>query len=90
MFMVEGKDGSQVPLVIRHSEKVGQQARARGRLAHELEVEMADQKAWLLEALRKGEPVSARPSSTTVGVASDLRALASVMLDRISEWEAAQ
>lgn len=61
--------------VVRHAERTAQDARRLGKLAHELEVELASQPAWW-EALRNGTSSGPRLSKTAASVAADYRNLA--------------
>ena len=59
---------------IRHAERTAQDARRLGKLAHELEVDLAAQPAWWA-ALREPTGAARRISPTASGVAGDYRAL---------------
>lgn len=65
--------------VIRHSERTAKDSRELGRLAHELEVDAAQQPAWW-ESLRNGQKLS-RISATAASVSADYRQLAAEVLD---------
>ncbi|ANY10691.1 ParA family protein [Pseudonocardia sp. HH130630-07] len=70
--------GGQSPLfsaLIRFSEKTAQDGRRLGRLAHELEEDLAGQPAWWTE-LREGKRSGPRISATAASVAGDYRDLA--------------
>ncbi|WP_312030083.1 ParA family protein [Actinomycetospora sp. TBRC 11914] len=60
--------------VIRHAERSAQDARRLGRLAHELELEVAAQPAWWA-SLRAGSTATPRLSTAAAGVAADYRDL---------------
>jgi len=68
--------------LIGHSERIANQGRARGRVAHELESDAANQPAWW-QSLRDGERVRGRIPSTARNVAEDYRNLANEVLDLI-------
>ncbi|MFF5115026.1 ParA family protein [Streptosporangium sp. NPDC000509] len=88
-----GTDGSPVlAATIGHSERIATVSRARGRVAHELESDAADQPAWW-EALRAGTstedgPRALRIPSTASTVAEDYRKLAAEVLDLLAAAEA--
>lgn len=85
---IEAAFGGQSPLfttVVRHAERTAQDARRLGKLAHELEVEAAQQPAWW-ESLRKGEGAR-RLSSTAASVAADYRNLAFEVLNVLRSME---
>ena len=65
---------------IRHAERTAQDARRLGKLAHELEIEVAAQPAWW-EALRQ-DIRTPRVSATAASVAGDYRALGVEVLKR--------
>lgn len=71
---------------IRYAEKTAQDARRLGKLAHELEEELASQPAWW-ESLRTGKPGSSRLSSTAASVSADYRDLAAEVLDVLRQAE---
>ena len=80
--------GGQSPMfeaVIRHSERVARDCRRVGKLAHELEVEAAQQPEWW-KALREGAK-GPRLSSTTASVSADYRALAAELLQVLAAAE---
>lgn len=72
---------------IRHSERTGVDARRWGKLAHELEADLAAQPAWW-KVLRDGADGSRpRVSSTSASVAADYRELAVEILTVLREAE---
>lgn len=73
---------------IRHAERTAQDARRLGKLAHELEIEVAAQPAWW-EALRM-DVRSPRVSATAVSVAGDYRALGAEVLTVLQAVEEAE
>ena len=73
---------------IRYAEKPAQDARRLGKLAHELEEQLASQPAWW-EALRSGTAAAPRLSSTAASVSADYRDLAAEVLDVLREAEEA-
>ena len=73
---------------IRYAEKPAQDARRLGKLAHELEEQLASQPAWW-EALRNGSAAAPRLSSTAASVSADYRDLAAEVLDVLREAEEA-
>ena len=74
---------------IRHAERTGVDARGRGKLAHELEADLAAQPAWW-EMLRDGGQAGSttRISKTSASVAADYRQLALEILTVLREAEA--
>lgn len=81
--------GGQSPMFttnIRYAEKTAQDARRLGKLAHELEEELASQPAWW-EALRSGRAGTPRLSSTAASVSADYRDLAAEVLDVLRDAE---
>lgn len=64
---------------IRHAERSAQDARRLGKLAHELELEVAAQPAWWA-GLREGGGATPRLSATAASVASDYRDLGEELL----------
>ncbi|MFP5070916.1 ParA family protein [Pseudonocardia nantongensis] len=81
--------GGQSPLFsafIRFSEKTAQNGRRLGRLAHELEEDLAAQPAWW-KALREGKRHGPRISATAASVAGDYRDLALEVLAVLRETE---
>lgn len=72
---------------IRYAEKTAQDARRLGKLAHELEEELASQPSWW-EELRTGQR-SARLSATAASVSADYRDLAAEVLDVLRQAEEA-
>lgn len=88
---IEAAFGGASPLfssTIRHAERTAVDARRLGKLAHELELEAANQPKWW-EALRSGEKV-ARISETAASVAADYRNLAVEVLTAVRSAEEAQ
>lgn len=73
---------------IRHAERTAQDARRLGKLAHELEIEVASQPAWW-EALRQ-DIKSPRISATAANVAGDYRALGVEVLTALQTAEEAE
>ncbi len=74
---VERAFGGHSPLfttAIRHAERSAQDARRLGKLAHELELEVAAQPAWWA-SLRDGSTAGPRLSPSAAGVAEDYRDL---------------
>lgn len=74
---VAGAFGGSSPMfatAIRHAERSAQDARRLGKLAHELELEVAAQPAWWA-SLRDGTATAPRVSPTAAGVAGDYRDL---------------
>jgi chromosome partitioning protein len=74
---VERAFGGHSPLfstAIRHAERSAQDARRLGKLAHELEIEVAAQPAWWA-SLREGATATPRLSPSAAGVAEDYRDL---------------
>lgn len=71
---------------IRHSEATASQTRARGLLAHELEVAAANQPAWW-QALRDRSTAGPRISSTVALVSGDFQLLAGEILDALANAE---
>lgn len=81
--------GTQSPLFsafIRFSEKTAQDGRRLGRLAHELEEDLAAQPSWWQE-LRDGKRSGPRISATAASVAGDYRDLALEVLTVLREAE---
>ena len=74
---------------IRFSEKTAQDGRRMGRLAHELEEDLAAQPAWW-KALREGKRQGPRISATAASVAGDYRDLALEVLSVLRETEEQQ
>jgi cellulose biosynthesis protein BcsQ len=76
--------------VVRHAERTAVDGRRLGKLAHELEMEAANQPAWW-EALRDPKRGSTRRiSSTAASVAADYRELAAEMLNVLRAVESAE
>lgn len=75
---------------IRHAERTGVDARRWGKLAHELEADLASQPAWW-EVLRDGgqAATATRISKTSASVAADYRQLALEILTVLRHAEAA-
>jgi len=74
---------------IRYAEKTAQDSRRLGKLAHELEEELANQPAWW-ESLRLGRArTSPRLSTTAASVSADYRDLATEILGVLRDAEAA-
>ena len=71
---------------IRYAEKTAQDSRRLGKLAHELEEELASQPAWW-ESLRIGGKPSRRLSATAASVSADYRDLAAEVLDVLRQAE---
>jgi cellulose biosynthesis protein BcsQ len=74
---VERAFGGHSPLfstAVRHAERSAQDARRLGKLAHELEAEVAAQPAWWA-SLRDGTAAAPRLSAAAAGVAEDYRDL---------------
>lgn len=74
---------------IRFSEKTAQDGRRMGRLAHELEEDLAAQPAWW-KALREGKSHGPRISATAASVAGDYRDLALEVLAVLRDTEEQQ
>jgi hypothetical protein len=70
---------------IRHAERTAQDARRLGKLAHELEIEVAAQPAWW-ETLRQ-DISTPRVSATAASVAGDYRALGVEVLSALQAAE---
>jgi cellulose biosynthesis protein BcsQ len=83
-----GGDSPRFRTTIRHAERTAQDARRLGKLAHELELEAAQQPAWW-ESLRSGvrEP---RIAATAASVAGDYRALGVEVLTALQAAEEAE
>jgi chromosome partitioning protein len=71
---------------IRHAERTAQDARRLGKLAHELEREVAAQPAWWA-SLREGGTATPRLSPTAASVAGDYRDLGVELLTLLREAE---
>jgi cellulose biosynthesis protein BcsQ len=80
-----GGDSPRFRTTIRYAERTAQDARRLGKLAHELEIEAAQQPAWW-ESLRSGvrEP---RIAETAASVAGDYRALGVEVLTALQAAE---
>ncbi|MDD7940991.1 ParA family protein [Actinomycetospora lutea] len=86
---VEEAFGGHSPLFttsIRHAERTAQDARRLGRLAHELEQEVAAQPAWWA-SLREGGGSARRLSPTAASVAGDYRDLGVELLTLLRATE---
>ena len=87
-----GGNSPRFATTIRHAERTAQDARRLGKLAHELEIEVAAQPAWW-EALRL-DVRAPRVSATAASVAGDYRALGVEVLTALqaaeeTEWAGA-
>ena len=71
---------------IRYSERYARDGRKLGRLAHELEVDAANQPAWW-QALRNGDKPGRRLSSVVASVSADFRQVAGEVLDALAAQE---
>ncbi|MFE3454984.1 ParA family protein [Nonomuraea sp. NPDC059194] len=71
---------------IGHSEKLANDAREAGRVAHELESDAANQPAWW-ETLRAGAAPQARIAATAGNVAEDYRQLGAEILQLLAAVE---
>ncbi len=71
---------------IRHAERTAQDARRLGKLAHELERDVAAQPAWWT-SLREGGTGTPRLSPTAASVAGDYRDLGVELLTLLREAE---
>jgi cellulose biosynthesis protein BcsQ len=83
-----GGDSPRFETTIRHAERTAQDARRLGKLAHELEIEVAAQPAWW-EALRSNIRTP-RISATAASVAGDYRALGVEVLTALQAAEEAE
>jgi hypothetical protein len=83
-----GGDSPRFETTIRHAERTAQDARRLGKLAHELEIEVAAQPAWW-EALRL-DIRTPRVSATAASVAGDYRALGVEVLTALQAAEEAE
>lgn len=88
-------DSPVLTATIGHSERLATDARARGRVAHELESDAANQPAWweALRAAGQGDQAQAGPRAmripaTAATVAEDYRKLAAEVLDLLAVAEA--
>ena len=82
-----GGESPRFATTIRHAERTAQDARRLGKLAHELEIEVAAQPAWW-KALRQ-EIKTPRISATAASVAGDYRALGVEVLTALQRAEEA-
>jgi cellulose biosynthesis protein BcsQ len=80
-----GGESPRFATTIRHAERTAQDARRLGKLAHELEIELAAQPAWW-KALRQ-EIKTPRVSATAASVAGDYRALGVEVLTALQKAE---
>jgi hypothetical protein len=80
-----GGESPRFQTVIRYAERTAQDARRLGKLAHELEIEVAAQPAWW-EALRM-DIRTPRVSETAASVAGDYRALGVEVLTALQAAE---
>jgi cellulose biosynthesis protein BcsQ len=83
-----GGESPRFQTTIRHAERTAQDARRLGKLAHELEIELAAQPAWW-EALRSNIRAP-RVSATAASVAGDYRALGVEVLTTLQAAEEAE
>ena len=83
-----GGNSPRFETAIRHAERTAQDARRLGKLAHELEIEVAAQPAWW-EALRL-DIKSPRVSATAKSIAGDYRALGVEVLTALQKAEEAE
>jgi chromosome partitioning protein len=83
-----GGDSPRFQTIIRYAERTAQDARRLGKLAHELEIELAAQPAWW-EALRM-DIRTPRVSATAASVAGDYRALGVEVLTALQAAEEAE
>jgi hypothetical protein len=74
---------------VRHAERTAQDARRLGKLAHELEAEVAQQPAWWVTLRKHGETQAPRLSATAASVAADYRELAFEVLNVLRSMEQA-
>lgn len=74
---------------IRYSERYAREGRKLGRLAHELEVDAANQPAWW-EALRNGDRPGRRLPATVASVSADFRQVAAEVLDAVATQQQEQ
>lgn len=84
--------GGESPMLegtIRYSETLARQARKRGRLAHELEVDAAAQPAWW-QALRNGGKPGRRIPANVANLSGDFAAIAGEVLDALAAAEKAE
>src|SRR5690349_22502122 len=83
-----GGDSPRFETAIRHAERTAQDARRLGKLAHELEIEVASQPAWW-EVLHL-DLRSPRVSATAASVAGDYRGLGVEVLTALQKAEEAE
>lgn len=83
-----GDDSPRFRTTIRHAERTAQDARRLGKLAHELEIEVAHQPVWW-ESLRAGTRTP-RVAATAANVAGDYRALGVEILTALQAAEEAE
>jgi chromosome partitioning protein len=85
---VEAAFGSSPVLtaIVGHSERLANDARDLGKVAHELESEAAQQPAWW-ESLRAGAPAGRRIAATAGTVAEDYRQLGTEVLNLLAAAE---
>ena len=83
-----GGNSPRFETTIRHAERTAQDARRLGKLAHELEIEVAAQPAWW-ETLRL-DIRAPRVSATAASVAGDYRALGVEVLTALQTAEEAE
>lgn len=89
---VEKEFGGASPMLtatIGHSERIADDTREHGRVAHELESDAANQPQWW-EALRAGQRSGPRIPPTAGNVAEDYRKLAAEILDVLAAAEGAR
>jgi chromosome partitioning protein len=74
---------------VRYSERYAREGRKKGRLAHELEVDAANQPAWWQSLRDGGGPSSRRlPAGVVASVSADFRQVAAEVLDALASREA--
>ena len=71
---------------IRYSERYAREGRKLGRLAHELEIDAANQPAWWA-ALRDGGTPGRRLPATVASVSADFRQVTAEVLDALATQE---
>lgn len=71
---------------IRYSERYAREGRKQGRLAHELEIDAANQPAWW-QALRNGDKPGRRLPATVASVSQDFGRIAAEVLDALAAQE---
>lgn len=82
-----GGNSPRFTTTIRHAERTAQDARRLGRLAHELEIDLAAQPAWWEEL--RSDVRSPRISETAASVAGDYRDLGAEVLSALQAAEKA-